>query len=564
MNFPTETLLAVDGHSLSYRAYYALGSRMHTHDGAPVGAVYGFMSMLSSAVNRYSPDYLTVAFDTKEPTFRHKKLASYKATRKETPEDFISQLKLIQEMLSACEIVFIEQDGVEADDVLATLSKQAHSSNISSIIASGDRDLFQLVSDPFVSILYPSNTSGKEPVLMREEDVLEKTGVMPSKYVQYAALRGDTSDNLPGVPGVGEKTAARLLDEYGSIGEILANAVSQTPKLQSSLMNSHETLYLNMYMMTLKNDIELPVDIHELLIKIPDIAKIKTHMETINFNNETSEKIITQLYSHKMEREELFSKSKTGKISEIGIPEQKKRDIIADIHQEEKAMIDTYGQDTYDNGIAEEDSYHDNGNSYETPSSERTSDAPQKDWDVMTSDEKIEKLKDVSQKMWDNIKVMQQTIEELSKNSRPSSGFRDKIDLGISPVPSDWTGRVGNWMRDKDTGTLGVCVPEDSVYYPDRDFVHSIDGIDYVRVAVVSKKGKASWVLIDTREDGPGRISSPFTGQYDINKGRQLVIVPNNMWLGVSGEPTDVNLDALEAASQKDVVAPIGEDEEPF
>ena len=290
-----ETLMVIDGHSMAYRAYHALKDQMHRGDGKATGAVYGFMSMLANLVRDHQPEYLAVAFDPPGPTFRDEKVSTYKATRAATPPDFIEQLKWLRDLLSACRIIDLEIVGVEADDVLATCAARATENGIRTMVVSGDRDTFQLVEDPHVFVLYPSGRGMSDPMLMDEAEVMEKAGVPPSKYVDYAAMRGDTSDNLPGVPGVGEKTAAKLIESYGDIEGILANAHEQSPKLKEALEGNAEVMYLNREMMTLLKDVELPEDIKQFGLETPDHVEVRKQFLALEFGHTLAQRLAAAL-----------------------------------------------------------------------------------------------------------------------------------------------------------------------------------------------------------------------------------------------------------------------------
>ena len=287
--------MVIDGHSMAYRAYHALKDQMHRGDGKATGAVYGFMSMLANLVRDHQPEYLAVAFDPPGPTFRDEKVSTYKATRAATPPDFIEQLEWLRELLAACQITDLEIAGVEADDVLATCAARATENGIRTMVVSGDRDTFQLVEDPHVCVLYPSGRGMSDPVLMDEAEVMEKAGVPPSKYVDYAAMRGDTSDNLPGVPGVGEKTAAKLIDSYGDIEGILANAEEQSAKLRAALESNAEVMYLNREMMTLLKDVELPEDIKQFGLKTPDHVEVRRQFLALEFGHNLAQRLAAAL-----------------------------------------------------------------------------------------------------------------------------------------------------------------------------------------------------------------------------------------------------------------------------
>src|SRR5205085_2923208 len=231
-------LLLLDGNSLAYRAFFALPTDMATMSGQVTNAVFGFTSMLVNLLKDHRPEGIAVAFDRPEPTFRHELVSDYKAGRAEAPDILRQQMGLVRQVVETLRIPVVEVAGFEADDVIATLATQARDRGDDVIIVTGDRDTYQLVEDPHVRVLY--NRRGvSDYVLYDEAGIQERTGVMPEKYPEYAALRGDPSDNLPGVPGVGEKTAARLITTYGDIDGVFAHLDEMTPKLRESL-SAHE------------------------------------------------------------------------------------------------------------------------------------------------------------------------------------------------------------------------------------------------------------------------------------------------------------------------------------
>ena len=252
-------LLLLDGHSLAYRAFYALPTDLATSSGMVTNAAYGFTSMLIKVVGDEHPDHLAVAFDTAAPTFRKEKDATYKAGRKETPDLFRSQLPLIHQVLEVLAIPIIEVEGVEADDVIGTLAMGAASEGMDVIVVTGDRDSYQLVRDPHVRVLY--NKRGvSDYALYDEAGIFERTGVTPYQYTDYAALRGDTSDNLPGVPGIGEKTAAKLVSAYGDLEGIFEHLAELPPKQRQNLEEAREQVFHNREMSILRTDLALDVD----------------------------------------------------------------------------------------------------------------------------------------------------------------------------------------------------------------------------------------------------------------------------------------------------------------
>jgi len=250
------TLMLIDGNSLTYRAFFALPTDMATASGQVTNAVFGFTSMLINLVRDHQPDLLAVTFDRPEPTFRHEMVTTYKANRESAPDILRQQMGLVHQLVETLHIPIIEQAGVEADDIIATLATQAAAADIATIIVTGDRDSYQLVSDPYIKVLY--NKRGvSDYALYDEAGIHERTGVRPDQYVFYAALRGDPSDNLPGVTGVGEKTAAKLVNAYGDMDGIFANLDAQTPKLRENLATHEAQARSNVNMMTLLRDVEL-------------------------------------------------------------------------------------------------------------------------------------------------------------------------------------------------------------------------------------------------------------------------------------------------------------------
>jgi DNA polymerase-1 len=247
------TVLLVDGNSLTYRAFFALPTDMTTASGQVTNAVFGFTSMLINVIKDHRPSGVLVAFDRPEPTFRHDADPEYKAQRTAAPDILRQQMGLVREVLAAIGVTAVDRAGWEADDLIATATDALVARGDEVLIVTGDRDSYQLVADPHVKVLY--NRRGvSDYALYDEAGIAEKTGVSPSRYVEYAALRGDTSDNLPGVPGVGEKTAAKLINTYGGLDGVFANVDAQTPKLRASLVEHEERARKNLELMRLRHD----------------------------------------------------------------------------------------------------------------------------------------------------------------------------------------------------------------------------------------------------------------------------------------------------------------------
>jgi len=274
-------ILMLDGNSLTYRAFYALPTDMATASGQVTNAVFGFTSMFVYMVKDQKPDGILVAFDRPEPTFRHEANPLYKAQREAAPDILRQQMGLVREVLTALNVAVFELAGWEADDILATLAEQAKGEGHDVVIVTGDRDSYQLVDDPHVKVLY--NKRGvSDYALYDEAGIQEKTGVTPALYPQYAALRGDPSDNLEGVPGVGEKTAAKLLNQYGSLDGIFAHAGDQTPKLSASLIEHETRARSNFDLMVLHRDAPVHVDVASLAVQ-PNDAEVRRLFDFLEF-----------------------------------------------------------------------------------------------------------------------------------------------------------------------------------------------------------------------------------------------------------------------------------------
>ncbi|GAA1191455.1 DNA polymerase I [Streptomyces rhizosphaericus] len=251
-------LLLLDGHSLAYRAFFALpAENFNTTTGQTTNAIYGFTSMLANTLRDEQPTHLAVAFDVSRKTWRSEQFTEYKANRSKSPDEFKGQVELIGELLDAMKITRFAVDGFEADDVIATLATQAEEQGFDVLIVTGDRDSFQLVTD-HVTVLYP--TKGvSELTRFTPEKVQEKYGLTPSQYPDFAALRGDPSDNLPGIPGVGEKTAAKWINQFGSFKELVERVEEVKGKVGEKLRDHLESVKLNRQLTELVRDVELAV-----------------------------------------------------------------------------------------------------------------------------------------------------------------------------------------------------------------------------------------------------------------------------------------------------------------
>ena len=274
-------LLLLDGHSLAYRAFFALpAENFTTSTGQHTNAVYGFASMLMNLIRDERPTHIAVAFDVSRKTFRSEKFPEYKANRSATPDEFKSQSSFLYQLVDAFGIKRFELAGFEADDILATISTAAKTEGFEVLICTGDRDSFQLVDDD-VTVLYPKK-GVTELARMTPVAVTEKYGLTPTQYPDFAALRGDPSDNLPSVPGVGEKTATKWIQEYGSLSELLAKADKLAGKVGESLRASIESVRTNRELTQLLHDVPIDFKVANLLWEGPhesDISKLFDHSE---------------------------------------------------------------------------------------------------------------------------------------------------------------------------------------------------------------------------------------------------------------------------------------------
>ncbi len=255
-------ILAIDANALIHRAYHALPP-LKTDKGELVNAVYGFLLIFFKAIKDLKPEYIVAAFDYPAPTFRHKEYKEYKAHREKAPEELVSQISLVKEALGAFNVKVIEKEGFEADDLIGTVARRFPKKDIETVIATGDMDLLQLV-DRKVKV-YGLRRGVKDTVLYDKERVKEKYGgLTPSQLTDYKALRGDPSDNIPGVAGVGEKTAIDLISRFGSLEKVYKNIDKLKPSLKKSLEKNKDKAFLSKHLVELKCDIPLDGAIEDL------------------------------------------------------------------------------------------------------------------------------------------------------------------------------------------------------------------------------------------------------------------------------------------------------------
>lgn len=292
MTVPTnETLLVVDGHSLAFRAFFALPvDNFSTSSGQATNAVWGFATMLAQVIDAEKPDHLGVAFDVKGGTFRNEMLPQYKGTREAAPEELLTQLPLIQRMLTALGVTYIEKPGFEGDDVIATLAIMGDKAGYHTLVLSGDRDAFQLVDDN-VTVLYPGHHF-KDLKHMTPQSIIDKYKVTPAQYPDLAALRGETADNIPGVPGVGDGFAAKWINQFGSLDGICEHADEIGGKKGESLRANIDQVKLNRKVNALVRDVDLGVDIEDLTFGTVDVAQIDALFKELEFGPRTKSRVL--------------------------------------------------------------------------------------------------------------------------------------------------------------------------------------------------------------------------------------------------------------------------------
>lgn len=296
-------LIIIDANSLLYRAFHALPPLTNSK-GQPTGAVYGFLLTLFRAIKDLKANCIVACFDTPVPTFRHEEFKEYKAHRPETPKDIVSQISLMKEVLQAFGIPIFEKDGFEADDLIATISEIAKKdagapmpaeggpgsrsqSDLGIFILSGDLDNLQLVDEK--TRVYTLGKGIKDSIIYDEKKVLERFGVKPSKMNDFKALTGDVSDNVPGVPGIGKKTAAELIQKFGSIKNIYSELATDTavlkPKIKESLKNNKENAFLSLRLVETKKDIPLDFNLENCNFSNFDRQKVENLFYELGFNS---------------------------------------------------------------------------------------------------------------------------------------------------------------------------------------------------------------------------------------------------------------------------------------
>ncbi|MCD4669027.1 MAG: hypothetical protein K8S14_01135, partial [Actinomycetia bacterium] len=279
-----QRIILIDSNNIAYRAFYALPDTIATSSGIMTNAVLGFINMLLKLIEDLKPDTVICTFDSKGPTFRHKIFEEYKMHRKKMPDELAHQLPLIKEVMEVFNIECLEKEGMEADDILASIARDASADFRETIIVTGDKDMLQMVSER-VKVL-SSRKSITDTIIYDKERVIEKMGVEPGKIRDLLALMGDNSDNIPGVPGIGPKTAIKLIGEFGSLGDIYNNIKKiKSEKLRKTLAENRGLAMTCKELTTLKDDIEINPEIYRTSFRDIEYGRVKKIFERLEFNN---------------------------------------------------------------------------------------------------------------------------------------------------------------------------------------------------------------------------------------------------------------------------------------
>ncbi|MEG1805808.1 MAG: 5'-3' exonuclease H3TH domain-containing protein, partial [Clostridia bacterium] len=323
-----EKLILIDGNSLFNRAFYSTPLTFTNKDGTPTNAIYGFTAMLFKTFTDLKPTRLAVAFDLRAPTFRHKLFADYKGTRKGMPEELAVQVPYIKEMLRAMEIKIVEKEGFEADDVLGTIAKHYDGETI---IITGDNDYLQLIDDS--TTIYLTKKGLSEIDVKNAQTLLDSHKLTPSQIIDLKSLMGDASDNIPGVKGVGEKTAADLLEKYQTLDGVYAHIDEIKGKLQEKLIADKENAYLSYKLATIEVNAPIDFDIDDAVVKLPFPHKVVTLFEQLSFNSLLKR---TEFFSDDGLTAEVSDETKNVELKSVG----EFKDVIAKHKKDKQIAID--------------------------------------------------------------------------------------------------------------------------------------------------------------------------------------------------------------------------------
>src|SRR3989338_4444384 len=272
----SKPFILIDGSSYLHRAFHALPPLTNSQ-GEPTGAVFGVLNMIRKLIKEYDPQYIAVVFDSKGKTFRHEIYSAYKAHRPPMSDDLKAQIEPLHEIIKAMGLPIVMKEGVEADDVMGTLAKEAVKQGMKALISTGDKDMAQLVNEKITLINTMTN------IILDKKAVKEKFGVLPEQMIDYLALMGDTSDNIPGVPKVGPKTAAKWLHDHGTLENIIKDAKNFSGKIGDNLRASLKQLAISKQLVTIKCDVDLGIKPNELSPHSPDKEKLIEWLKRLEF-----------------------------------------------------------------------------------------------------------------------------------------------------------------------------------------------------------------------------------------------------------------------------------------
>ena len=279
-----KTIVIIDGNSLINRAYYAMRQPMITKDGIYTQGIFGFLNMLTKIEKDYEPGYLTVAFDLKAPTFRHQEYKDYKAGRKKMPPELAMQMPLLKDILQAMNIKILEMEGFEADDIIGTVAREAEEQGLEPLIITGDKDELQLATDKTKVIITKKGISQFETY--DKQAMIDKYGFTPQQFIDFKGLMGDASDNIPGIPGVGEKTAQKLILEYGSVNNLLANTEKiSSQKMREKIEDNAQLAVMSRRLATINTHVPLEINIDEFRMEEPDYDRLIELYTKLEFNS---------------------------------------------------------------------------------------------------------------------------------------------------------------------------------------------------------------------------------------------------------------------------------------
>lgn len=279
-----ERLVIIDGNSLVNRAFYAMQRPMITREGIYTQGIYGFINMLNKIIDDYAPEYLAVAFDLKAPTFRHKQYDQYKAGRKKMPMELVMQIPILKDVLHAMNIETLELEGFEADDIIGTLAREGEEAGLRPLVITGDKDALQLATETTQILITKKGISDFE--LFDEEKMIERYGLTPTQFIDLKGLMGDSSDNIPGIPGVGEKTGIALLKEYQSIENLLANYQNiQKEGLRKKVEENAQLAVLSKSLATINTSVPIDIDFEKLRYEEPNYTELVEIYKKLEFNS---------------------------------------------------------------------------------------------------------------------------------------------------------------------------------------------------------------------------------------------------------------------------------------